>query len=176
MEKNWIIKEAGDNVVVRQLMKSLDVPESLANLMVQRGISSFEEARAFFRPSLENLHDPFLMKDMNIAVDRISSAIYKNEKILIYGDYDVDGTTSVALMYSFLRNIYPNIDFYSGIVLRAIGIPINMFTVMFAIGRLPGWISQWKESMDDPNWRIARPRQIYTGHQERDYIPIEQRG
>ncbi len=112
MEKNWIIKEQGDNVVVKQLMKSLDVPQPLANLMVQRGITSFEEAKSFFRPGLENLHDPFLMKDMNIAVDRISSAIYKNEKILIYGDYDVDGTTSVALMYSFFRNIYPNIDFY----------------------------------------------------------------
>jgi len=112
MKKNWVIKEAGDNVVVKQLMNSLDVPHALANLMVQRGITNFEEARSFFRPSLDNLHDPFLMKDMNIAVDRISSAIYKNEKILIYGDYDVDGTTSVALLYSFLRNIYPNIDFY----------------------------------------------------------------
>jgi single-stranded-DNA-specific exonuclease len=112
MEKNWIIKEQGDNVVVKQLMNSLDVPHPIANLMVQRGITSYEEARSFFRPSLENLHDPFLMKDMNIAVDRISSAIYKNEKILIYGDYDVDGTTSVALLYSFFRTIYPNIDFY----------------------------------------------------------------
>jgi len=112
MEKNWIIKEQGDSVVVKQLMNSLDVPQPLANLMVQRGITSFEEAKSFFRPGLENLHDPFLMKDMNIAVDRISSAIYKNEKILIYGDYDVDGTTSVALMYSFFRNIYTNIDFY----------------------------------------------------------------
>jgi len=112
MEKKWIIKEAGDSVVVKQLMNSLDVPKSLASLMVQRGITTLEEARTFFRPGLEKLHDPFLMKDMNIAVDRISSAIYKNEKILIYGDYDVDGTTSVALVYSFLRNIYPNIDFY----------------------------------------------------------------
>ncbi|MFO7853608.1 MAG: single-stranded-DNA-specific exonuclease RecJ [Bacteroidota bacterium] len=112
MEKNWIIKENGDSVVLKQLMKSLDVPQSLANLMIQRGITSFEEAESFFRPSLDNLHDPFLMKDMNIAVDRISSAIYKNEKILVYGDYDVDGTTSVALMYAFLRNIYPNVDFY----------------------------------------------------------------
>ncbi len=112
MERNWIVKETGDNVVVKQLMNSLDVLQPLANLMVQRGITSFEEAQSFFRPGLENLHDPFLMKNMNIAVDRISSAIYKNEKILIYGDYDVDGTTSVALMYAFFRNIYPNIDFY----------------------------------------------------------------
>ncbi len=73
------------------------------------------------------------------------------------------------------HNLYPNIDFYSGIVLRAIGIPTNMFTVMFALGRLPGWIAQWKESTDDPNWRIARPRQIYTGPRQYDYIPIHAR-
>jgi citrate synthase len=71
--------------------------------------------------------------------------------------------------------LYPNVDFYSGIVLKALGIPLNMFTVMFAIGRLPGWISQWKESMEDPNWKLHRPRQIYTGLKEWDYIPIEER-
>lgn len=73
------------------------------------------------------------------------------------------------------HHLYPNIDFYSGIVLRAIGIPTNMFTVMFAIGRLPGWIAQWKESMDDPNWKICRPRQVYTGNQKNDFIPIHAR-
>lgn len=73
------------------------------------------------------------------------------------------------------HHLYPNVDFYSGVVLRAIGIPTNMFTVMFAIGRLPGWIAQWKESMDDPEWRINRPRQIYTGPQECHYIPLEDR-
>lgn len=73
------------------------------------------------------------------------------------------------------HNLYPNVDFYSGIVLRAIGIPLNMFTVMFAIGRLPGWISQWKESLDDPNWKLHRPRQIYTGLAKRDYLPFEER-
>jgi citrate synthase len=77
--------------------------------------------------------------------------------------------------YFIEKHLYPNIDFYSGIVLRAIGIPTNMFTVMFAIGRLPGWISQWRESMNDPDWRIARPRQIYLGPVRRDYIPIDER-
>jgi len=77
--------------------------------------------------------------------------------------------------YFIERNLYPNIDFYSGIVLRAMGIPSNMFTVMFAIGRLPGWISQWGESMDDPQWKLGRPRQIYTGPAKTDYIPIDQR-
>ena len=73
------------------------------------------------------------------------------------------------------HNLYPNVDFYSGVVLRALGIPLNMFTVMFAIGRLPGWISQWKESMDDPAWKLSRPRQIYTGPRERNYVPIDER-
>ncbi len=77
--------------------------------------------------------------------------------------------------YFIERNLYPNVDFYSGIVLRAIGIPTNMFPVMFAIGRLPGWIAQWKESMDDPQWRIARPRQIYVGPTGRRYVPVEKR-
>lgn len=77
--------------------------------------------------------------------------------------------------YFIDHNLYPNVDFYSGIVLRAIGIPTNMFTVMFAIGRLPGWIAQWKESMDDPLWRICRPRQVYMGPQLSHYTPIEQR-
>ncbi len=73
------------------------------------------------------------------------------------------------------HNLYPNIDFYSGILLRAMGIPLNMFTVMFAIGRLPGWISQWKESIDNPKWKLERPRQIYIGKEKRDYVPIHER-
>ncbi len=77
--------------------------------------------------------------------------------------------------YFIEYNLYPNVDFYSGIVLRAIGIPTNMFTVMFAIGRLPGWIAQWKESIDDSDWKLSRPRQIYTGSGKKRYIPIDQR-
>jgi citrate synthase len=77
--------------------------------------------------------------------------------------------------YFIEHNLYPNVDFYSGIILRAIGIPTNMFTVMFAIGRLPGWIAQWKESMDDPNWKLCRPRQIYVGPKQRDYTPFDLR-
>ncbi|MDY6952903.1 MAG: citrate synthase [Thermodesulfobacteriota bacterium] len=73
------------------------------------------------------------------------------------------------------HNLYPNIDFYSGVLLRAMGIPVNMFTVMFAIGRLPGWISQWKESIEDRNWKMHRPRQIYTGPKKRDYVPLAKR-
>lgn len=112
MDKKWIIKEKGDPVVVKQLAGALGVSESLANLMVQRNITSPAEAEAFFNPSLDFLHDPFLMKDMNLAVDRISSAVNKNERILVYGDYDVDGTTAVAMMYSFLKERYSNVDYY----------------------------------------------------------------
>ena len=112
MEKRWVIKEKGDTAVVKQLSAALGISEALANLMVQRNITSPDEALAFFEPDLGYLHDPFLMKDMNIAVERISSAIKKNEKILVYGDYDVDGTTAVALMYSFLKEQYSNVEYY----------------------------------------------------------------
>jgi single-stranded-DNA-specific exonuclease len=112
MEKRWVIKERGDQVVVKQLAGALNVPESLANLMVQRNIYTPADAQAFFVPSLDDLHDPFQMKDMDKAVDRITTAFNKKERIMVYGDYDVDGTTSVALMYSFLSRLYSNIDYY----------------------------------------------------------------
>lgn len=112
MEKKWMLKEKPDSAVVKQLARAMDVPETLALLMVQRSITSAEEADAFFNPSLDYLHDPFLMKDMNIAVDRISTAVKRNEKILVYGDYDVDGTTAVALVYSFLKSQYSNVIYY----------------------------------------------------------------
>jgi len=78
--------------------------------------------------------------------------------------------------YFIDHHLYPNVDFYSGIVLRAIGIPLNMFPVMFAIGRLPGWISQWKESHEDGDWKLTRPRQVYIGLTQRDYVPLDERG
>ena len=112
MDKRWVIKEKGDSAVVKQLAGALKISEALANLMVQRNITSPEEALAFFEPDLGYLHDPFMMKDMNIAVERISTAIKKNEKILVYGDYDVDGTTAVALMYSFLKEQYSSVEYY----------------------------------------------------------------
>ena len=112
MEKRWVIKEKGDSAVVKQLAGTLGISEALANLMVQRNITTPDEAVAFFEPNLGYLHDPFMMKDMNIAVERISTAVKKNEKILVYGDYDVDGTTAVALMYSFLKEQYSNVEYY----------------------------------------------------------------
>ncbi|MDR2886388.1 MAG: single-stranded-DNA-specific exonuclease RecJ [Bacteroidales bacterium] len=112
MDRKWIISEQGASSAVDKLSAELGVSGLLANLMVQRGITTFSEAKNFFRPDIGHLHDPFLMKGMNIAVDRISTAIKKNEKILVYGDYDVDGTTAVALMYSFLREQYSNVGYY----------------------------------------------------------------
>ena len=112
MEKKWLLREGGGESVVTTLATEMAVPAAIANLMVQRGITSKKQAEEFFNPSLKTLHDPFLMKDMNRAVDRISTAIARNEKILVYGDYDVDGTTSVAMMYAFLRERHTSLDYY----------------------------------------------------------------
>lgn len=112
MEKRWALKPQGNPEAVAALSSLLNINPILANLLVQRGITTFDEAKAFFRPSLDHLHDPFLMKDMDKAIDRIDKAINKKEKILVYGDYDVDGTTAVALVYLFLKDRYPNVDFY----------------------------------------------------------------
>ncbi|MEA5005853.1 MAG: single-stranded-DNA-specific exonuclease RecJ [Rikenellaceae bacterium] len=113
LEKKWIVKEPGNPALVRQLSADLGIDQTLANLLVQRNIKTQAEARAFLRPQLDQLHDPFLMKDMDKAVERLISAIGRQEKILIYGDYDVDGTTAVSLVYSFLRkHSNNNLDYY----------------------------------------------------------------
>ncbi len=112
MEREWIIKEQIDKETVMHLAGALGIDFTVAKLLVQRNIKTFEQARVFFRPELSDLHDPFLMKDMGLAVERILTALRKNENILIYGDYDVDGTTSVALVYSFLKIRYDNLAFY----------------------------------------------------------------
>ena len=113
MEKKWVIKECLNEDAVSELSLALGIDPVLARLLVQRGITTFEEARAFFRPSMDSLHDPFLMKDMSKAVERNERAVANNEKIMVYGDYDVDGTTAVALVYKFLRQIgHKNLVFY----------------------------------------------------------------
>lgn len=113
MENRWILKQAGEPQVIKHLAEVLQINDHLANLLTQRNIATFDEAKYFFRPQLSHLHDPFLMKDMDKAVSRILEAIDKNEKILIYGDYDVDGTTAVALVYSYLKKFFKKrIEFY----------------------------------------------------------------
>jgi len=108
----WTLKPKPDSITVNALAEKLGIGIPVAKLLVQRGITSFEEAKKFFRPDLKDLHDPFLMKDMDKAVERIEKAIENKENIMVYGDYDVDGTTSVALMSSFLKFRYPNVTTY----------------------------------------------------------------
>ena len=112
VEKKWIKRENADAETVSRLSSELGIDPVLAELLVQRGVHTFSQARSFFRPDLADLHDPFLMKDMDKAVDRVHRAIVGNEKILVYGDYDVDGTTAVSLVYSFLARLTDRIDFY----------------------------------------------------------------
>ena len=111
-EREWRLKDSGDPENVAQLSAELGIDPVLASLLVTRGVHTFEEARSFFRPSLSALHDPFLMKDMDLAVARLEKAVASQEKILVYGDYDVDGTTAVALVYSFIRRLTSSVDFY----------------------------------------------------------------
>ncbi len=112
-------------------------------------------------------------KIMKKMCDIVLSKVNRNDPLL-----DIARKLEEAALedsYFKDKNLYPNVDFYSGIVLRAMGIPTNMFTVMFAIGRLPGWIAQWKEDMTDPEMKISRPRQIYTGPTISPYIPMDER-
>src|SRR5687767_14695736 len=111
MQKRWRIKEADAGKTIA-LQQALRIHPAICKILTQRGIGTYDEAKSFFRPSLNDLHSPWLMKDMEKAVDRITAAIELREKILVYGDYDVDGTTAVASMYMFLKKIGANLDFY----------------------------------------------------------------
>ncbi len=112
MEKRWTYNVIPPTEEVSDFGKKLNINSYLTTVLLQRGITDFESAKNFFRPSLDHLHDPFLMKDMEKAVTRLKSAIDGGEKILIYGDYDVDGTTAVSVVYSYLKSFYPACDFY----------------------------------------------------------------
>ena len=112
-------------------------------------------------------------KILKAACDKVFAQLKRNDPLL-----DIARKLEELALddpYFVDRKLYPNVDFYSGILLRAMGIPTNMFTVCFAIGRLPGWIAQWKEQHDDPNSKILRPRQIYIGPNKIDYVPIKDR-
>ena len=112
MQKKWILKEKADRTIVSTLKLEIGLEQLIAEILAQRGISTFDEAKEFFRPSLENLHDPFMMKNMDKAVARIQKAFTNKENVLIYGDYDVDGTTAVAFTFSFFNSIYDKLDLY----------------------------------------------------------------
>jgi single-stranded-DNA-specific exonuclease len=111
-ECKWIVRDEADPAKVEKLSAEVGIDRVLAQLLVDRGVETFDQARRFFRPSLSDLHDPFLMTDMEAAVERLHQAITTGEKILVYGDYDVDGTTAVSLVFSFIRRFTPNVDFY----------------------------------------------------------------
>ena len=108
----WTLKPKPEPQQIEQLANMLKVDGLVAQLLIQRGITTYEEAKKFFRPKLSDLHDPFLMKDMDLAVSRIENAITNNENILVFGDYDVDGTTAVSLVSSYLLTHYPNVATY----------------------------------------------------------------
>lgn len=112
MEYKWMIRDKADLELVESLGKEINVNMTLANMLVNRKVNTFQIAKDYFRPDLDKLHDPFLMKDMDKAVERLQSAIQNEEKIMVYGDYDVDGTTSVALVFGYLREFYPHVNFY----------------------------------------------------------------
>ncbi|MGV3629643.1 MAG: single-stranded-DNA-specific exonuclease RecJ [Bacteroidota bacterium] len=112
MEKRWLVKEKPTEERIKNLAEGLKIESVLATLLIQRGIGSFDEAQYFFRPHLDMLHDPFLMKNMGRAVSRLEKAIGSKEKVLLFGDYDVDGTTAVALLYNLLKSRLPGLDFY----------------------------------------------------------------
>ena len=106
MQKRWVLKSKTDVKITNKLREELNINTVLAELLVSRGVETFDESKQFFRPQLSDLHDPFLMRDMEKAITRIIQAIGNKEKILIYGDYDVDGTTAVAVVYSFFREFH----------------------------------------------------------------------
>lgn len=112
MNKRWVVRDDPDHDDVRNLAAGLNIDPILSTLLIHRGIKTFEEARLFFRPDYRHLHDPFLMAGMEQAILRIEAAIAASEKILIYGDYDVDGTTAVSLVYSFFKKYYDRLEYY----------------------------------------------------------------
>ena len=112
MQKRWSLRTLPPASAINQLSAELNINPVLSTLLLQRGINNFDEARAFFRPDLGQMHNPFLMRDMDIAIARIEQALTAGERIMVYGDYDVDGTTSVALVYSFFKRIYNQLEYY----------------------------------------------------------------
>jgi citrate synthase len=170
----WGPLHGGANQAVVEMLSEIEASGGNVDPFVARARDRNDPFRLMgFGHRVYKTYDPraIIMKKMCDKVlkklkrhDPLLDIARKLEEVALKDPYFID------------HNLYPNVDFYTGIALRAIGIPINMFTVMFAIGRLPGWISQWKESMDDPKWKLHRPRQIYTGLNERNYVPIGERG
>jgi citrate synthase len=169
----WGPLHGGANQAVIEMLTEIQNDGGNCHRAVERARDKNDQFRLMgFGHRVYKTYDP-RAKIMKKTCDSLLEVLNQSDPLL---DIAME-LEEIALKDSYFidHNLYPNVDFYSGIVLRAIGIPLNMFTVMFAIGRLPGWIAQWKESRDDPNWRISRPRQIYTGELEYDYVPLHAR-
>lgn len=169
----WGPLHGGANQAVIEML--IDIQENGGDIagVVERAKDKNDPFRLMgFGHRVYKTHDP-RAKIVKTTVDNMLEKLKIDDPLLDIAKK----LEEVALKDSYFidHNLYPNVDFYSGILLRIIGIPLNMFTVMFAIGRLPGWIAQWKESMDDPNWKLCRPRQIYKGPPETTYVPIHER-
>ena len=169
----WGPLHGGANQAVVEMLSRISRGEVTIARAVERAKDRNDPFRLMgFGHRVYKTYDPRarIMKSM---ADRLLAKLHINDPLLDFAKE----LEEVALKddYFIEHNLYPNVDFYSGIVLRAIGFPTNMFTVLFAIGRLPGWIAQWKESLEDPNWKLCRPRQIYTGHAERPFLPVDER-
>jgi citrate synthase len=168
----WGPLHGGANQAVIEMLSHIAKNKNMAEV-IERAKDRKDPSRLMgFGHRVYKTYDPRakIMKKMCDALltklkisDPLLDIAKELEEVALKDDYFVE------------HNLYPNVDFYSGIVLRAIGIPTNMFTVLFAIGRLPGWIAQWKESMDDPKWKLGRPRQIYTGPTLTQFVPVDER-
>jgi len=112
MQKRWLVKTPVESITIEEFRSELKIDPVLSELLLQRGIDTYDKAASFFKPNINDLHDPFLMKNLMEAVERVNLAVERNEKILLFGDYDVDGTTAVALLYSFLKNHHKQLDYY----------------------------------------------------------------
>ncbi|UCF56462.1 MAG: citrate synthase [Deltaproteobacteria bacterium] len=169
----WGPLHGGANQAVVEMLSAIQASGGDVNPFITRARDKNDPFRlSGFGHRVYKTYDP-RARIMKKVCDKVLTSLKRHDPLL-----DIARKLEeVALEdpYFIDHNLYPNVDFYSGIVLRAMGIPLNMFTVMFAIGRLPGWISQWKESIEDPKWKLHRPRQIYTGLNERDYVPMEKR-
>jgi citrate synthase len=169
----WGPLHGGANQAVIEMLESIQAAGSDISPFVERAKDKNDPFRLMgFGHRVYKAYDPrakiikktahTLLEKMQIS-DPLLDIAQKLEEVALKDDYFIE------------HRLYPNVDFYSGIVLRALGIPTNMFTVMFALGRMPGWVAQWKEDADDPNWRLYRPRQIYTGPGTTRYVRIEDR-
>ncbi len=169
----WGALHGGANQAVIQMLIDIHEKGVKVKEVIKRAKDKNDPFRLMgFGHRVYKTYDPrakIMKKNCHDVLDRLNyedpllDIAMELEQIAISDPYFID------------HNLYPNVDFYSGIMLRAMGIPTNMFTVMFAIGRLPGWIAQWRENMQDAEQRLTRPRQVYTGYTERPYIPIDER-